>query len=69
MQHGRQLAALRARMLKLTRCMRAHEFPDWPDPIVNPYGAGFLPPRGVNIKNPSPKLRAEKQACHSPAAP
>jgi hypothetical protein len=64
-----QLAAIDARMLKLTRCMRAHGFRDWPDPIVNPYGAGFLPPRGVNIKNPSPQLQAAQQACHSPAAP
>jgi hypothetical protein len=64
-----QLVPIDARMLKLTRCMRAHGFRDWPDPIVNPYDAGFLPPRGVNIQDPSPQLQAAQQACHSPAAP
>ena len=64
-----QLVVIDARMLKLTRCIRAHGFPDWPDPIVTPYAADFLPPRGINIRDPSPQLQAAQQACHSLTAP
>jgi hypothetical protein len=56
------------RLLKMTRCMRAHGYPDWPDPIINPDDVGYLPPRGVNI-NDSPRLKAAGQACHLPSAP
>jgi hypothetical protein len=64
-----QLVAAKTRLMKLTLCMRAHGYPDWPDPIVNPNDVGYLPPRGVSIQNPSPKLKAADQACHVPSAP
>ena len=64
-----QLVAADTRLLKVTRCMRAHGYPDWPDPIVNPNDVGFLPPRGVSISDPSPRLEAAGQACHLPSAP
>jgi hypothetical protein len=64
-----QLVAAGTRLLKVTQCMRAHGYPDWPDPIVNPNDVGFLPPRGVNISDPSPRLEAAGQACHLPSAP
>jgi|GEM_PF-2462118 len=64
-----QLEAADSRLLRLTRCMRAHGYPDWPDPIVNANDAGFLPPRGVNMKDPSPRLQAAELACHLPSAP
>jgi hypothetical protein len=58
-----QLEAADSRLLRLTRCMRAHGYPDWPDPIVNANDVGFLPPRGVNMKDPSPRLQAAELAC------
>ena len=64
-----QLEAADSRLLKMTRCMRAHGYPDWPDPIVNADDVGYLPPRGVNMKDPSPRLQAAEQACHLPSAP
>jgi len=64
-----QLEAAGARLQRLTRCMRAHGYPDWPEPIINPNDVGFLPPRGVNIGDPSPKLKRADQACHLPSAP
>ena len=64
-----QLEAADSRLLRLTRCMRAHGYPGWPDPIVNANDAGFLPPRGVNMKDPSPRLQAAELACHLPSAP
>lgn len=64
-----RLAAADTRLLKVTRCMRAHGYPDWPDPVVNPNDVGFLPPRGANISDPSPRLKAAGQACHLPSAP
>jgi hypothetical protein len=64
-----QLEAARTRLMKLTLCMRAHGYPGWPDPIVNPEDVGFLPPRGVTIRNPSPKLEAADHACQMPSAP
>jgi hypothetical protein len=64
-----QLAAADSRLMTVTRCMRAHGYPGWPDPIVNADDVGFLPPRGVNIKNPSPQLQAAEEACLLPHAP
>jgi hypothetical protein len=64
-----QLEVARTRLLKMTRCMRAHGYPDWPDPITNPDDVSYLPARGVNIKDPSPRLKAAGQACHLPSAP
>jgi hypothetical protein len=64
-----QLEAADSRLLRLTRCMRAHGYPGWPDPIVNANDVGFLPPRGVNMKDPSPRLQAAELACHLPSAP
>ncbi len=64
-----QLVAADTRLLKVIRCMRADGYPDWPDPVVNPNDVGFLPPRGVNISDPSPRLKAAGQACHLPSAP
>jgi hypothetical protein len=64
-----QLVAAGTRLLKVTRCMRAHGYPNWPDPIVNPNAVGFQPPRGVNISDPSPRLKAAGQACHLPSVP
>jgi len=64
-----QLEVAGARLLKLTRCMRAHGYPNWPDPIINPDDVGYLPPRGVSIQDPSPKLKAANQACHVLSAP
>src|SRR5580704_6645452 len=62
-----QLEAAESRLLKATRCMRAHGFPDWPDPEISPYDISFLPPRGATPGNP--KFQAAKQACHLPSAP
>jgi hypothetical protein len=62
-----QLEAAEGRLLKVTRCMRAHGFPDWPDPEINPNGISILPPRGATPGNP--KFQAAKQACHLPSAP
>lgn len=64
-----RLVAADSRLLRLTRCMRADGYPGWPDPVVNPNDVGFLPPRGVNISDPSPRLKAAGQACHLPSAP
>ena len=64
-----QLEAAETRLMKLTLCMRAHGYPGWPDPVVDPDDVGYLPPRGVNIGDPSPKLKAANQACHVPSAP
>jgi hypothetical protein len=64
-----QIEAADSRLLKVTRCMRAHGFPGWPDPVVNPNDIGFLPPAGVNLRDPSPQLQAAEQACHWPSAP
>lgn len=59
-----QLAAARTRLLKMTRCLRSHGFPNWPDPEIGPYQIGFLPPRGADPSNP--KFQAAAQACHLP---
>jgi len=64
-----QLEAAKTRLMRVTLCMRAHGYPDWPDPIVNPNDVGYLPPRGVSIQDPSRKLKAAAQACHLPSAP
>jgi hypothetical protein len=64
-----QLRATKTRLMKLTLCMRSHGYPDWPDPIVNPGDVGYLPPRGANLQDPSPKLKAADQACRVPSAP
>ncbi len=61
-----QLDAADSRLLKLTRCLRAHGYPNWPDPVINADDIGFLPPRGVNVRDPSPQLQAAEQACHWP---
>jgi hypothetical protein len=53
--------------LTVTRCLRAHGIPDWPDPVISPYNVGFLPSAGVNPRDPSPQLQAAEQACHWPA--
>ena len=64
-----QLAAARTNLLKQIRCVRAHGFPGWPDPVINPSDITFRPPRGVNVNHPSPRLKAAAQACHWPPAP
>jgi len=64
-----QLAAARGKLLGEIRCVRAHGFPGWPDPVINPNDITFLPPRGVNVNHPSPQLKAAEQACHWPPAP
>jgi hypothetical protein len=64
-----QLAAARGKLLNEIRCVRAHGFPGWPDPVVNPNDITFLPPHGVNVNHPSPRLLAAEQACHWPPAP
>ena len=64
-----QLAAARSSLLKDVRCVRAHGFPGWPDPVINPGDITLMPPRGVNVNHPSPQLRAAEQACHWPPAP
>jgi hypothetical protein len=62
-----QLAAARSRLVAVTHCMRTHGFPGWPDPVVSAGDIGFLPPRGVNLRDPSPQLQSAEQACHWPA--
>jgi hypothetical protein len=66
---GAQLAAARSNLLEGIGCMRAHGFPGWPDPVITPNDIYFLPPRGVNLRHPSPQLQAAEQACHWPPAP
>jgi hypothetical protein len=64
-----QLAAARSELMKQIRCVRAHGFAGWPDPVINPNDITFLPPRGVNVNHPPPQLKAAEQACHWPPAP
>ena len=64
-----QLATARGKLLTQIRCVRAHGFPSWPAPVINPDNITFMPPRGVNVSHPSPQLRAAEQACHWPPAP
>jgi hypothetical protein len=61
-----QLVAADTRLLKVTRCMRAHGYPDWPDPVVNPNDVGFLPPRGSisAILRHGSRRRARHAICH-----
>lgn len=61
-----KLAAARSMLLKDVRCVRAHGFPGWPDPVISPNEIGFLALAGVNISNPSPRLQAAQRACHWP---
>jgi hypothetical protein len=62
-----QLEAARSKLLPDVRCMRAHGFPGWPNPVINPNDISFLPPAGVNVRDPSPQLQAAEQACRWPA--
>ena len=58
--------------LKATRCMRAHGYPDWPDPrvvdglVAYPFPA---PSPAGGIDTSSPRFRAAAKTCGEPAPP
>jgi hypothetical protein len=48
--------------LKTARCMRAHGYPDWPDPQAGPgYNFQALPPSSIDTS--SPQFEAAARAC------
>lgn len=50
-------------MIRDAACMRAHGFPDWPDPEVrNGQLVGNPVPAGINMS--SPQFLAAVKACH-----
>jgi hypothetical protein len=52
-------------LLKFTACMRAHGFPDFPDPEVQSGGPVIRSlPAGINTS--SPQFQAAQKACHGP---
>jgi hypothetical protein len=48
--------------LKTARCMRAHGYPNWPDPRGNFHGVAFPP----NVDYNSPQFQAASKACGFP---
>lgn len=53
-----------ARMLRLAQCIRAHGFPDYPDPGADGQTQAPVPP-GFDKPDLSPAARAAIQACQS----
>jgi hypothetical protein len=64
---GAQMQAALPGLLKVAKCMRAHGFPDFPDPIDKPDFIGFIPPAGVDLH--SPQFQAAEKACMQAFAP
>ncbi len=61
-----QISALRAQLMKLAACMRAHGIGRFPSPIISPSGGGFPSPgRGVNPE--TARFRAAQRACWADA--
>jgi hypothetical protein len=53
--------------LKSARCMRAHGYPDWPDPqVVNGRVPQFIP---SNIDTGSPQFQSAAKTCGEPVPP
>jgi hypothetical protein len=50
------------RMIKAAACMRAHGYPDWPDPVME-NGAPFTQiPSGIDTN--SPQFQSAQKTCH-----
>jgi len=52
-------------LLKFAACMRAHGFPDYPDPEVQ-NGGPVIGPLPASINTSSPQFQVAQKACHGP---
>jgi hypothetical protein len=50
-------------MVKSAACMRAHGFPDYPDPVRDPNGSIEVQPLPSSIDTSSPQFEATLKAC------
>jgi len=58
-----QSAAENAKGLELSRCMRSHGVPNFPDPIIGPTGGQAINLKSEHIDPRSPTFQAAMAAC------
>jgi hypothetical protein len=58
-----QSAAQTARGIAMSRCMRSHGVPSYPDPTTGPLGEQVIDLRGTGIDVQSPTYLAASRAC------
>jgi hypothetical protein len=56
-----QLQAATRKLLKVVKCIRAHGYPNMPDPVIKPDEIAIGPPSGINPR--SPQFQAALSTC------